>query len=84
SCNLGTILSGANATITLRATVTATTGTVANTASVTSTEGGGDSSTTPSIPVVITAEFTAVPTLSEWALIALALAIAALAIKARL
>ncbi|HEX7833769.1 MAG TPA: DUF11 domain-containing protein, partial [Thermoanaerobaculia bacterium] len=47
SCNLGTILSGANATITLRATVTATTGTVANTASVTSTEGGGDSSTTP-------------------------------------
>jgi uncharacterized repeat protein (TIGR01451 family) len=84
SCNLGTILSGANATITLRATVTATSGTVANTASVTSTEGGGDSSTTPSIPVVITAEFTAVPTLSEWALIALALAIAALALKARL
>ncbi|HEX2835217.1 MAG TPA: DUF11 domain-containing protein [Thermoanaerobaculia bacterium] len=84
SCNLGTIPSGANATISLVATVIASSGTVANTASVTSTEGGGDSSTTPAIPVVITAEFDAVPTLSEWALIALALAIAALAVKARL
>jgi uncharacterized repeat protein (TIGR01451 family) len=84
SCNLGTIPSGANATITLVANVTATTGTVANTASVTSTEGGGDTSTTPSIPVVITAEFTQVPTLSEWALIALALAIAAVALRTRL
>ncbi|MGN6186873.1 MAG: IPTL-CTERM sorting domain-containing protein [Thermoanaerobaculia bacterium] len=84
SCNLGTITSGANATITLVANVTASNGTISNTASVSSTEGGGDSSTSPAIPVVITAEFTPVPTLSEWALIALALAIVVLALKTRL
>jgi uncharacterized repeat protein (TIGR01451 family) len=84
SCNLGTIASGSSATITIHAMVTATSGTVANTANVSSTEGGGDTSTTPPIPVVITATAAGIPTLSEWALIALALALAVVALKSRL
>jgi uncharacterized repeat protein (TIGR01451 family) len=84
SCTLGTITSGGSATITIQATVTATSGTVANTAAVSSTEGSSDSDSTPPIPVSVAAEPANVPTLSEWALIAMALALAVAALKARL
>lgn len=75
TCNLGTIANGGSATITLSAQVTATSGTIANTASVTSTEGDTDSSTTAPIPVV-SASVAAIPTASEWGLLALAMMLA--------
>ena len=83
SCNLGTILSGASATITLSTTVTATSGTISNTASVTSNEGDSDTASSTPIPVG-SAEVAPIPTVSEWGLILMAamLAIAA-ALKMR-
>ncbi len=83
-CNLGTIPSGSDATITLQARVIATAGTIANTASVTWAEGAGDAATTPAIPVTAAADFDAVPTLSEWALIAMAIALALVGLKSRI
>ncbi|HEX6641825.1 MAG TPA: IPTL-CTERM sorting domain-containing protein, partial [Thermoanaerobaculia bacterium] len=78
SCSLGTLNDGASATITVQALVTATSGTVSNTATVTAdtddgNPGNNGSSTTP-IPVTpgSGAEPVAgIPTLSEWALLAL-------------
>lgn len=76
TCNLGTLNSGASASITINTTVTATSGTVTNTAVVTSStadpNGGNNTSTTPSVPVTATA-VSEIPTLSEWALIGLAM-----------
>jgi uncharacterized repeat protein (TIGR01451 family) len=77
SCNIGTLNNGASATISVVANVTATGGTIANTASADGTEtdpvGGNNSSTTPAIPAVPgAAQAEAIPTLSEWALIGLA------------
>ncbi|HYH06434.1 MAG TPA: IPTL-CTERM sorting domain-containing protein [Thermoanaerobaculia bacterium] len=76
SCNIGTLNNGANATVTIQALVTATSGTITNTASVTAAEGdadGGDNaSSTPPIPVGPAAEGAAIPTLSEWMLMLLA------------
>lgn len=78
-CNLGTIVAGANATITLQVQVVATSGTVVNSASVTLAEGPGDSSSAP--PVAVGAPATAdIPTLSEWALMMLAAMIGVAAI----
>jgi uncharacterized repeat protein (TIGR01451 family) len=78
TCSLGDILAGANATITLQTTVTGTSGTVSNTATVTSADGDPDGddneSTTPPFPIGEPAGGPAqVPTLSEWALLALAM-----------
>ncbi len=79
SCNLGTIINGGSATITLSAQVTATSGTISNTASVTSTE--GDTDTTSSAPIPVgSAEIAAVPTLSEWGLMMMATLLGALAL----
>ena len=76
TCNLGTLNAAASATITISTTVTATSGTVSNTAVVTSTTADPDptdnSSTTPSVPVTATVA-SDIPTLSEWALIGLAM-----------
>jgi uncharacterized repeat protein (TIGR01451 family) len=84
TCNLGDILSGGNATITLQTTVTAISGTISNTASVTSADGdpdGGDNAdSTPPFPVGSPADVAQVPTLSEWALIALAMMLGAAAV----
>jgi uncharacterized repeat protein (TIGR01451 family) len=80
TCNLGTIGDDASASISLQARVIATSGSVANTASVSSTEGGGDAATTPALPVA-SAEVAPIPTLSEWALIAFALMLAAVAAR---
>lgn len=74
TCSLGSLAAGGSATITLRALVTASTGTIANTATVTAAEPdsqpGNNSSSTPPVPVASTPE--EIPTLAEWALIALA------------
>jgi large repetitive protein len=76
SCSLGSLTSGASATITLQALVTATSGTISNAATVTAdtddgTPGNNTASSTP-IPVDPGAAAVAqVPTLSEWALLAL-------------
>lgn len=76
SCNLGALNVGANATVTIQALVTATSGTISNTASVTAAEGDGDAgdnaSTTPPIPVGPAEGAAAIPTLSEWMLMLLA------------
>jgi uncharacterized repeat protein (TIGR01451 family) len=74
SCSLGTLNSGATATITLQALVTATTGSIANTATVSSAiadgNGANNSSTTPATPVTNAAPSEAeIPTLSQWALL---------------
>ncbi|HEX6096204.1 MAG TPA: DUF11 domain-containing protein [Thermoanaerobaculia bacterium] len=83
SCNLGTIVNGGSATITLSAQVTATSGTISNTASVTSTEGDTDTTTSTPIPVGAAA-VAAVPTVSEWGLMMLAMMLAvAAALKMR-
>jgi uncharacterized repeat protein (TIGR01451 family) len=76
TCSLGTLNNGASATISLQALVTATSGTISNTASVTAATDdgtpGNNSSTTPAAPVVPAgAAEAAIPTLSEWALLAL-------------
>ncbi|HEV7763978.1 MAG TPA: DUF11 domain-containing protein [Thermoanaerobaculia bacterium] len=89
SCNLGTIAAGANATITLQALVTATSGSIANTATVTSVTDDGNpgnntSSTTPT-PVVPPGGgdegVAGIPTLSEWALLALAAMLGFIALR---
>jgi uncharacterized repeat protein (TIGR01451 family) len=86
TCSLGTLASGATATITLQALVTATSGSIANTATVTSAtadgNGGNNSSTTPATPVTAAGPSEAeIPTLSQWALMFMAalLAMAAFA-----
>ena len=84
NCNLGNILAGGNATITLQTTVTGTSGTISNTASVSSADGdpdGGDNaSSTPPFPIGAPADIAAVPTLSEWALLALAMMLGVVAV----
>ena len=79
SCNLGTILNGGSATITLSTQVTATSGTITNSASVTSTEGDTDTSSAAPIPVG-TAAVTPIPTLSEWALMMMAVLLGVIAL----
>jgi uncharacterized repeat protein (TIGR01451 family) len=73
TCNIGTLANGASATVALSAMVTATSGTIANTGSVSASTSdpaaGNNSSGAPSLPVTPSAN---IPTLSEWALIALA------------
>lgn len=81
TCNIGTLLNGASATITLVANVTATSGTITNSASASATESTATAGATPPIPVVAAAETEPIPTLSEWALIALALALGVVAVK---
>ncbi|HEU4889596.1 MAG TPA: DUF11 domain-containing protein, partial [Thermoanaerobaculia bacterium] len=76
SCNLGTLAGGATATIALQALVTATSGTVTNTATVTSDTDddtpGNNTGTSPATPVnPAGSQATGIPTLSEWALMAL-------------
>jgi uncharacterized repeat protein (TIGR01451 family) len=77
TCTIGTLNSGASATIALQVLVTATSGTISNTATVTSSTDdgnpGNNSATTPPIPATPGREETAagIPTLSEWALLAL-------------
>ncbi|HKR63273.1 MAG TPA: DUF11 domain-containing protein, partial [Thermoanaerobaculia bacterium] len=70
TCTLGTINNGASATITLQALVTATNGTIANTATVTAAtddpNSGNDGSTSSPIPVSAPASTEEIPTLSEW------------------
>jgi len=83
TCNLGTLAASSSATITLQVLVTATSGTISNTASVTSDTDDGDpadnSSTTPVIPVTSGEAIAPIPTLSEWMLLALATMLAAAA-----
>jgi uncharacterized repeat protein (TIGR01451 family) len=83
TCNLGTLNAAASATITINTTVTATSGTVTNTAVVTSATADPDpadnSSTTPPVTVTPTAP-SEIPTLSEWALIGLAMLLGLLAV----
>jgi len=79
TCTLGNVLSGANATITLQALVTATTGSITNTATVSSAtsdpNGGNNGGTSAPLPVS-----EPIPTMSTYALIALALAMAGFAV----
>ncbi|HYI09787.1 MAG TPA: DUF11 domain-containing protein, partial [Thermoanaerobaculia bacterium] len=84
TCNLGTINNGGSATINLSTRVIATSGTISNTASVdgneTDPDGGDTSSGTPPIPVGEPGAFAAIPTMSEWALLALAAMLGMLAV----
>jgi uncharacterized repeat protein (TIGR01451 family) len=77
SCSIGTLANGASATVTLQAMVTATSGTITNSATATSDVGdgnpGNNGGSSPAAPVVPGAPGAphGIPTLSEWALIAL-------------
>lgn len=81
SCNLGTIANGGSATIALSTQVTATSGTITNSASVTSAEGDSDASSTPPIPVGAAA-VAPIPTMSEWALMMMAALLGIVAARA--
>ncbi|MDP9193352.1 MAG: DUF11 domain-containing protein [Acidobacteriota bacterium] len=77
TCTLGSINNGASATISLQVLVTATSGTVTNTATVTADTDdgtpGNNSDTSPATPVTAApASGANIPTMSEWALLALA------------
>jgi large repetitive protein len=76
TCNLGTLASGGSAAIALAAHVTATSGSIANTASVSSATNdpgaGNNSGSAPPIPVVAVED---IPTLSEWVLMMLGAAL---------
>lgn len=88
-CALGTLTSGASATITLQVRAIAASGTIANSASVSAAETdpvtGDNDSTAPSVTITAAPQaVTDIPTLSEWALIALAMMLGMLAVvKAR-
>jgi uncharacterized repeat protein (TIGR01451 family) len=76
TCNLGTLADGASATITLQALVTATSGTITNTATVSSDidDDNVGNNTGSSVPTPVNpgaSEASGIPTLSEWALMAL-------------
>lgn len=83
ACNLGSIASGGTATISLVARVTATSGTISNTATVSAAEADPDSgdlsATTSPIPAMAP-ETAQIPTLSEWALMALIAMLGAVAL----
>jgi uncharacterized repeat protein (TIGR01451 family) len=80
TCNLGTIGVTASATITLTVQVTGTSGTIANTASVSAAEDpAGGTSTAPAVTIAAS-QAAGAPTLSEWALVALGLMLAMVAV----
>jgi uncharacterized protein len=80
-CQLGTILNGGSATVSIVLTPPANGGAFSNTASVVSNQSDPTPVVGNSQPIVVEAADShhAIPTLSEWALIALALMLAALA-----
>jgi uncharacterized repeat protein (TIGR01451 family) len=82
SCSLGTLIAGTSATITVQAKVTATSGSLANSASGSATEVDPAPSNGSSIaPALIVAPAPAqVPALGEWALLGLVLLLGATAV----
>jgi uncharacterized repeat protein (TIGR01451 family) len=84
TCNAGTLAAGASATFTITVTLPSTPGTVTNTATVATTTtdpAGGNNSSSASINAV--AVPAAIPTLSTWALLFMAAALAAIALRVR-
>ncbi|MBV8518741.1 MAG: DUF11 domain-containing protein [Acidobacteria bacterium] len=86
TCTAATLASGVTRTFTLTVAVAAdATGSIANSASVASDTsdptGGNDSVAAPVVPVVPAAATTAVPTLSQWALLMLAALLAVVALR---
>jgi uncharacterized repeat protein (TIGR01451 family) len=79
TCSLGTILGGANATVTLQAQVTSNSGSITNSATVSGTETdsnpGNNGGSAPAVPVG-----EPIPTLSTWALIAMAIVLGGVAL----
>jgi uncharacterized repeat protein (TIGR01451 family) len=80
-CNLGSLAAGASASIALETRVIATTGTITNSATVSATESVATSDTAPPITVSALAGATAIPTLSEWMLLAMTLLLAGFAVS---
>jgi uncharacterized repeat protein (TIGR01451 family) len=82
-CSLGDLADGASATVVVNARVVATGGSVVNSASVTADtgddDGSNDTSSAPPVPVGVAEAIPAVPTLSEWALLAMAMLLCAVA-----
>lgn len=80
TCVIGTLVSGGSATVMINVTAT-TAGPIANTASVLASETEGNSANNSDAAVVTAAAATAaIPTLSEWGLIAMLLALTGLAV----
>ncbi|MEA2570171.1 MAG: hypothetical protein QOI24_2172 [Acidobacteriota bacterium] len=79
TCSLGTILGGANATVTLQAQVTSNSGSITNSATVSGTETdsnpGNNGGSAPAVPVG-----SPIPALSTWALIAMAIVLGGVAL----
>jgi len=83
TCNMGTLNSGASATVALQVQVLATSGTITNSATAVAAESdpnsANNSGSAAPVPVA-TASAQQIPTLSEWALIALAAILGLLAL----
>lgn len=79
TCTLGVLADGATATIALSVRATATSGTIVNTATVTAAEDVNPANNSGSAPAVASAT-SDIPTLGEWALLALLMALAAAAV----
>jgi uncharacterized repeat protein (TIGR01451 family) len=82
SCSLGTLNPTSSATILLTVTLPISTNPISNTATVTITNGDTIPANNSSTATITPLPNPAIPTLSEWALAALALAIAGIALMA--
>lgn len=81
TCNLGTLLNGASATISLIVNVTAPNGaTIVNTATVVSSETDPTPANSATATVAVGAGIAGIPTASEWALLMLAMMLAMFAV----
>jgi uncharacterized repeat protein (TIGR01451 family) len=81
TCTLGTINNGSNATISLTVQVTAATGTIVNTATVTATEPDPSPGNTSSTATTSISAVAAIPTAGVWGLLALMAMLGAIAVR---
>jgi uncharacterized repeat protein (TIGR01451 family) len=80
TCTLGVLADGATATIALSVRATATSGAILNTATVTATEDANAANNSGSAPAVTAQATSDIPTLGEWALLLMLMALAAAAV----
>jgi uncharacterized repeat protein (TIGR01451 family) len=83
TCSLGNLNAGAAATITLVVTLPSTPGPVENTATVTSANVDSNPANNTSSTTIAVSPAQAVPTLSEWMLLVMALALAVVGLRSR-
>jgi hypothetical protein len=79
-CALGTVLNGANATVTIVVALPSTSGIFLNAATASSAQTDPTPAFAPATVVAIAPAATPIPTLSEWALLMLVIALAGFAV----